>query len=76
MAVTAVDIDDEVLERARDILGTQTKKDTINAALREVVRRQNAVDLIDVLKSNAIEIRDHRELRDRNWHDRKPTEVS
>jgi Arc/MetJ family transcription regulator len=31
--MTAVDIDDVMLEQARAILGTKTKKDTINAAL-------------------------------------------
>jgi Arc/MetJ family transcription regulator len=69
MAMTAVDIDDQVLDRARAILGTRTKKDTINAALREVVRRQAAADLVELLKSDAIEIRDHRELHRMNWHD-------
>jgi Arc/MetJ family transcription regulator len=69
MAMTAVDIDDEVLDQARAILGTRTKKDTINLALREVVRRQAAMGLVELLKSDAIEIRDHRELRRRNWHD-------
>lgn len=67
MSMTAVDIDDEVLDRARAILGTRTKKDTINAALHEVVRRRAAGELIGLLKSDAIEIRDHRELRRLNW---------
>lgn len=69
MAITAVDIDDAMLEKAREILGTRTKKDTINAALREVVRREAATALIDLLKSDAVEIRDHREVRRRNWHE-------
>lgn len=69
MSVTAVDIDDVALDQARVILGTRTKKETVNAALREVVRRQAAADLVELLKSEAIEIRDHRELRRLNWHD-------
>lgn len=69
MSVTAVDIDDAVLDEARTILGTNTKKDTINMALREVVRRRAASELIELLKSDAIEIRDHQELRRLNWHD-------
>lgn len=69
MSMTAVDVDDSVLEQARAILGTTTKKDTINTALREVVRRQAATELIGLLKSDAIEIRDHRELHRRTWHD-------
>lgn len=68
MSMTAVDIDDTALEQARTILGTRTKKETINAALREVVRRRAAAELVDLLKSDAIEIRDHRQLRRLNWH--------
>jgi Arc/MetJ family transcription regulator len=36
MAKTLIDIDDEYLEAAQRVLGTATKKDTVNAALREV----------------------------------------
>lgn len=69
MSMTAVDIDDAILDQARTILGTKTKKDTINVALQEVVRRRAAVELIELLKSDAIEIRDHEELRRLNWRD-------
>jgi Arc/MetJ family transcription regulator len=37
MAKTLVDIDEHQLEEARRVLGTRTKKDTVNAALAEVV---------------------------------------
>lgn len=33
-----VDIDDDLLARAREILGTPTMKDTVNGALEEVVK--------------------------------------
>jgi len=33
-----VDIDDDLLARAREILGTATMKDTVNGALDEVVK--------------------------------------
>jgi len=50
MAKTLVDIDDNLLEAAREVLGTSTKKDTVNAALREVLaaqeRRRASVELI------------------------------
>ena len=36
MAKTLIEIDDEYLEAAQQALGTTTKKDTVNAALREV----------------------------------------
>ena len=49
MAKTLIDIDDDLLEAARDVLGTSTKKDTVNAALREVLagqeRRRAAAEL-------------------------------
>ena len=36
MTKTLIDIDDEYLAAAQQALGTTTKKDTVNAALREV----------------------------------------
>ena len=36
MTKTLIDIDDEYLVAAQQALGTATKKDTVNAALREV----------------------------------------
>jgi Arc/MetJ family transcription regulator len=47
VAKTLVDIDDEALALAAEALGTRTKKDTVNAALAEVVarvRREQALD--------------------------------
>lgn len=47
MAKTLIDIDENLLEAARGVLGTSTKEDTVNSALREVVamqRRANAVE--------------------------------
>ncbi len=46
MAKTVIDIDDDELAMAAEHLGTKTKKDTVNAALREVnarTRRQRAL---------------------------------
>lgn len=39
MVKTPVEIDEEVLAAAAEVLGTKTKKDTVNAALREVSQR-------------------------------------
>lgn len=36
---TPIEIDDDALAEAAKYLGTRTKKDTVNAALREVVAR-------------------------------------
>jgi Arc/MetJ family transcription regulator len=38
-----IDIDEEALAAAADVLGTTTKKDTVNAALREVSQRLRRV---------------------------------
>lgn len=47
MTKTLVDIDDDLLAQAAAELGTTTKKDTVNAALSEVVRRRAAARLIE-----------------------------
>lgn len=48
MTRTLIDTDDDLLERARALLGTSTKKDTVNAALAQVIsldaRRQFLAD--------------------------------
>ena len=46
MARTVIDLDDEVMASVVKELGTTTKKDTVNAALREVLaNRRRAVAL-------------------------------
>jgi Arc/MetJ family transcription regulator len=46
MARTVIDLDDELLTSVARELGTRTKKDTVNAALREVLaNRRRAVAL-------------------------------
>lgn len=67
MSITAVDIDDEALARAREILGTTTKKDTINTALREVVRRQAVEDLFEMWREGSMDYDDHESLRRDAW---------
>jgi Arc/MetJ family transcription regulator len=39
MIKTPIEIDQEALEIAAEVLGTKTKKDTVNAALKEVGQR-------------------------------------
>jgi Arc/MetJ family transcription regulator len=41
MAVTPIDLDEEALAAAMAELGTSTKKDTVNSALREVAARNS-----------------------------------
>ncbi len=43
---TTIEIDDELLSRAREVLGTGGLKDTIEAALDEVVKSALREDLI------------------------------
>ena len=46
MARTVIDLDDELLASVAKELGTSTKKDTVNAALREVLtNRRRALAL-------------------------------
>lgn len=40
MTKTMVNLDDELFDKARSILRTHGKTETVNAALREVVERQ------------------------------------
>ncbi|MEV7805374.1 type II toxin-antitoxin system VapB family antitoxin [Microbispora sp. NPDC088329] len=40
MTKTLIDLDDEALAEAAKLLGTSSKKDTVNAALREIVDRR------------------------------------
>ena len=46
MTKTLIDVDNELLRKAQQILGTETKKDTVNSALREVVRRDAATRFV------------------------------
>ncbi|MFE5616576.1 type II toxin-antitoxin system VapB family antitoxin [Streptomyces sp. NPDC056470] len=39
MAVTQIDLDEALLEAAMKLMGTRTKKETVNTALREYVQR-------------------------------------
>lgn len=47
MAKTLVDIDEDALRAAMEELGTKTKKDTINTALREVAARRARMEALE-----------------------------
>ena len=49
MSVTPIDLDDDALAEAMRELGTTTKKDTVNAALRELVARRRRLAALDRL---------------------------
>ncbi|GAA3231552.1 type II toxin-antitoxin system VapB family antitoxin [Nonomuraea helvata] len=40
MTRTVIDLDDEALAEAAELLGTSSKEETVNAALREIVDRR------------------------------------
>lgn len=40
MRKTSVDVDDRLLDQVRDVLGTSSIKETIDGALREVLRAE------------------------------------
>jgi Arc/MetJ family transcription regulator len=52
MRRTTLDIDEDMLSKAREILGTKGVKDTVDEALREVVRREAGRRLIAWWKEN------------------------
>jgi Arc/MetJ family transcription regulator len=49
---TTLEIDDDMLSQAREILGTKGVKDTVDEALREVLRREAGERLIEWYKEN------------------------
>jgi Arc/MetJ family transcription regulator len=55
MPKTLIDVDVELLARARELLGVRTKKDTVNGALRELVRRQAAEDFGELARSGVFD---------------------
>lgn len=51
MARTVIDIDEDALKQAAAELGTTTKVDTVNAALREVANRRLRLELLSTIKN-------------------------
>ncbi|MEV0528071.1 type II toxin-antitoxin system VapB family antitoxin [Streptomyces sp. NPDC050439] len=60
MTKMLIDIDDEALAEAQKILGTATKKDTVNQALADIrqrsVRAQARRELAQLVASGAIDL--------------------
>ena len=55
MPKTSVDIDIDKLNRVREILGTESIRETINAAFREVIRIAAVRDLVALGEEGAFE---------------------
>lgn len=45
---TNLDIDQELLQKALEIGGLRTKKDTVNLALKELINRHNQVKILNL----------------------------
>jgi Arc/MetJ family transcription regulator len=54
MSATQIELDQDLLEQAARILGTSTKKATVNEALRRVVRTEARRRHVDELASGAL----------------------
>jgi Arc/MetJ family transcription regulator len=54
MSTTQIDLDQALLARAAEILGTSTKKDTVNEALRRVVQGELRRRHIEELAAGAL----------------------
>jgi Arc/MetJ family transcription regulator len=51
MTRITVEINEQLLAAAREVLGTETKVATINAALQEVARRKQVADMLAAFDS-------------------------
>lgn len=67
MARTVIDIDDDALAAAAAELGTRTKVDTVNAALREIGARKLRMAFLDQAAAGAFSHLADPEERDRAW---------
>jgi Arc/MetJ family transcription regulator len=67
MARTLVDVDEDALAAAAKVLGTGTKKDTINEALREISMRAVRSRMLDRFADDPDYWRDEQASRDRAW---------
>jgi Arc/MetJ family transcription regulator len=59
---TTVDLDLDELQAARSVLGTETTKDTINTALREVRRRAALSHAAALIRRGGLDILEPEEL--------------
>ncbi|MDO3649783.1 type II toxin-antitoxin system VapB family antitoxin [Nocardia mangyaensis] len=53
MSKLLIEVDDEALAEAQQLLGTSTKKDTVNAALVEVAKRLRRIKALNELAEMA-----------------------
>ena len=63
MTKKLIEIDDNLLDEAKAILGTSTQRETVNRALDEVVRRRQRQDFMDLLTSGQLDLADAEVMR-------------
>lgn len=56
MARTVIDLDTEALQEAAEVLGTHTKVDTVNTALREIANRARRLAYVKALADGDIDL--------------------
>lgn len=66
MARTTLDIDEALLEKAMESSGAKTKTETVELALRELIRHQRRRELIESLGTYELDL-DPEELRRLRW---------
>lgn len=59
---TSIDVDRKAAARAAEILGTKTLKDTVNAALNEVIRAQLRRELAQQVRDGTLPVPTPEEL--------------
>ena len=67
MAKTSVEIDPEKLNRTREILGTDSIRDTIDAAFRQVIRVAAVRDLMALAEDGAFNALLEPDVEGRLW---------
>jgi len=65
MSTTVQGIEKPILEESQRLLGTKTQRDTVNAALREVVRRKLVDEFIELMAERSPEELD--QMRTEAW---------
>ena len=67
MPKTSVEIDLDKLNRTREILGTESIRDTIDAAFREVIRVAAVRDLVALAEEGAFSALLEPDIEERLW---------
>jgi Arc/MetJ family transcription regulator len=67
MAKTSVDIDMEKLDKVRGILGTESIRETISSAFREVIRMASVRDLVALGEEGAFDFLLELDAEERMW---------